>query len=338
MTLFPVSCMRKTRKCKTRVQIFIYGFMVLTSVLIIVKLIRAMVSKDNYSIDMFPTRVTKSASPSCAGNGSSLFLFISVPSSVANFRQRSAIRNAWGSVATVNPSLKVVFFVGTSEERKLKQIIAKEKQIFQDIVEIDVKEKYENLAKKSIGILKWIYMNCNSAMYFLKVDDDIFLNIGKLVDDLKRMGPRNSIIGCKVMNTSPFRFPLSKWYISRKQYSGDTFPDYISGPAYVITGDIFSKLYFATKTVPNIFLEDVYINGLCREHINGVAVGHPGFSCGYRDQGPCGTNFRYKITGHHYYPKEIERMWDELNDKWHTCPLSQTYWFSKVVDVFNSFL
>lgn len=269
----------------------------------------------------------------CVDNGSSIFLLLVVPSATGNFRQRIAIRNSWGSVVEGDPSLQLGFFVGTPRKNTIKHALAEEKQNYKDIIEVKMDEKYENLANKSISIIEWMYMYCNRAKFILKVDDDMFLNINKLIEDLKISSLRNSIIGCKVTHSSPSRFPLSKWYISRQQYQANTFPEYISGPAYIITGDILSKLYFATKCLPYIFLEDVYLTGICRRHINAIAVGHPGFSCGYRDQGPCGGHFRYKITGHHYYPEEIERMWFELNDRWYTCPLRHSYLLSKALDI-----
>lgn len=63
--------------------------------------------------------------------------------------------------------------------------------------------------------------------------------------------------------------------------------------------------------------EDVYITGLiCRKEIGTVALEHKGFNCGYRNRGPCGNNFKFQITGHHYTPREIQRMWLELQDRW----------------------
>ncbi|XP_062577849.1 beta-1,3-galactosyltransferase 1-like [Saccostrea cucullata] len=339
MTLFPVSFKRKTRKYATCLT---YSAVVFTIVLVLLKLCKAIFTSSNNDADIILNRKVEpfgSVSPlSCSKNGSSLFLFISVPSAINNFKERVVIRKAWGSVAKSDPSLKLVFFVGASDNQKINHIVTKENEIYNDVIRVNVKEMYENLAKKSISILQWIHVNCNRAKYYIKVDDDIFLNVRNLIDDLKRMKPSNSIMGCKVTNTSPFRFPLSKWYISRKQYSPDTFPDYISGPAYVITGDIISKLYLATNVVERIFLEDVYVNGICRQYINADAFAHPGFTCGYRDDGPCGAHFRHKITGHHYYPEEIERMWNELNDRWYTCPLKHSFLVSKIVDTLNFFI
>lgn len=61
------------------------------------------------------------------------------------------------------------------------------------------------------------------------------------------------------------------------------FLEYISGLVYIIIGDIFFKFYFVIKCLLYIFLEDVYLIGICRRYINVIVVGYFGFSCGYRD-------------------------------------------------------
>ena len=325
---------RGGRRFKTT---FISIIVISTSFIVLVNLCYALNAEINYlSTDINDQKNKEYLDPlrvsTCNNNGSNTFLLLSVPSSTGNSKQRLAIRNSWGSVVRDDDSLHLAFFIGRPENANMRRAIEEEKQLFNDIIELNVEDKYENLAKKSIGMLEWANSRCNHAKYMLKVDDDIFLNINLLIAELKVKNYRNSIIGCKVKNTSPFRFPFSKWYISRAQYSADKFPDYISGPAYVLSGDIIFKLSSATKVLPYIYLEDVYLTGICREYISAKVVGHPGFSCGFRDEGPCGSFFRYKITGHHYFPNEIERMWDELNDRWFTCPFKHSYVVSKFVD------
>lgn len=336
MFVLPVKLKRKFRKCSS-CGCGISSVAGVVCVFILLKFCQAIFrTRGVYSIEINDQNPRLQSPSACPQNGSSVYLFIAVPSAVANFKERESVRKTWGKLALVDFSIRLAFFVGNSDDTEVNYMLGKENLVYNDIIKVDVKEKYENLVEKSIYMLKWLHMNCNRAKYVLKVDDDIFLNIRNLLKHLKQTTPDNSIIGCKVKNTSPFRFPLSKWYISRQQYKDDTFPDYISGPAYLITGDILSELYFATKHVPRIFLEDVYINGLCRRHIKARAEGHPGFSCGYRDEGPCGTNFRYKVTGHHYFPAEMERMWKELNDQWYTCPFKHSYWVSKFIYFFVS--
>lgn len=74
-------------------------------------------------------------------------------------------------------------------------------------------EKYENLVNKLISIIEWMYMYCNCVKFILKVDDDMFLNINNLIEDLKILSFRNLIIGCKVMYFLLLRFLFFKWYI-----------------------------------------------------------------------------------------------------------------------------
>lgn len=331
-----VFCMRRGRRTfVSTIKILTLIFGILASVIVLLNISNAMYTELTYTSLKFENKEHISyldSSTICNKNEHSLFLFLAVPSTTGNFRQRMAIRNSWGSVVKEDNSLQMMFFLGKTTNEEIKDTIAKEKKKYMDIIEVDIEENYENLAKKSISILQWVHKNCKTPKYILKVDDDIFLNLNLLKTYLDVKNLSNSIVGCKVRGSSPFRFPLSKWHISREQYKEDVFPDYISGPAYVISGDILDKLYFATKKVPYIFLEDVYLTGICRKHINAIAVGHPGFSCGYRDRGPCGGHFRYKITGHHYMPEEIERMWIELNDRWYTCPFKHSHWVSKLKD------
>nr|XP_034298925.1 beta-1,3-galactosyltransferase 5 [Crassostrea gigas]XP_034298926.1 beta-1,3-galactosyltransferase 5 [Crassostrea gigas] len=334
MTVLCIRRGRRTFVSSIKALTLIFG--ILASVIVLLNISSAMYTEITSTTIQFENtgnfNYLDSSLTICNKNKQPLFLFIAVPSTTGNFRQRMAIRNSWGSVVKGDDSLQLVFFIGKIVNKENKDTIAKEKEKYMDIIEVDIEEKYENLAKKSISILQWIQLNCENPKYILKVDDDIFLNVNLLKTYLDVKNFSNSIVGCKVKGASPFRFPLSKWRISREEYKEDVFPDYISGPAYVISGDILSKLYLATKKVPYIFLEDVYLTGICRRHINAIAVGHPGFSCGYRDQGPCGGHFRYKITGHHYMPEEMERMWTELNDRWYTCPFKHSHWVSKLKD------
>ncbi|XP_052695016.1 N-acetyllactosaminide beta-1,3-N-acetylglucosaminyltransferase 2-like [Crassostrea angulata] len=255
--------------------------------------------------------------PRHCGGEHSVFLLMAVPSRAGNFRERMAIRNSWGSVVKQDTSLRLIFFVGKEVDeldQNIKETFAMEKEKYMDIVELNIKEKYKYLVIKITALLQWVYVHCTNAEYILKVDDDVFLNSYLLINYLKKINPVNSIIGCKITNAPVVRDKLSKYFISKEEYKPDYFPHYFGGPAYVISGDIFGKLYLATSEVPSIFIEDVYITGMCRKYINAHAVGHPGFSCITRIKEPCGGHFRNLITGHPYSAGEIERMWMQLND------------------------
>ncbi|XP_062569707.1 beta-1,3-galactosyltransferase 1-like [Saccostrea cucullata] len=264
-----------------------------------------------------------------------VFLLIIVHSSVSNFEKRNAIRNTWGNVSNVEKPILVKFLLGKSKEDTQQDLATTENRIYNDILFENIIETYENLTRKSIAMLRWASMNCHRVRYLLKVDDDIFLNLPRLLNEVTKNPTENSITGCKVKDSTPFRFPINKWTVSRTQYKEDYYPDYIAGTAYLISGDILHNLYMATQKVPYFIFEDIYITGLCRQYIEARAVEHKGFSCGYRDEGPCGKNFRYGITGHHYSPSEIKRMWVELQDRWSNCRILDNFIIYKLVDIFR---
>lgn len=264
-----------------------------------------------------------------------VFLLIMVPSTASNFEQRDTIRKTWGNVLTTKPTVLLKFVLGKSKDTVHQSLAKTENSIYNDILFEEILETYENLSQKSIALLRWASTNCKGVRYLLKIDDDMFLNLPRLLNELKVHPKTNSILGCKVSGASPFRFAFSKWKISRSDYENNYYPDYIAGTAYLISGDIISNLYRATRSVPYFIFEDVYITGLCRKQIGAFALEHQGFSCGYRNRSPCGYNFRYQITGHHYTPKEIQRIWLELQDRWSKCRLVDHYFIFKLVDLFK---
>lgn len=269
----------------------------------------------------------------CDENGENVFLLIVIPSAVTNFEQRNVIRKTWGNVTQVRPNVVVRFIVGSAVESSIQELVLTENRIHHDVIMEELPEIYENLTQKSVGMLQWIISYCSRARYILKIDDDMFLNLSRLLDFLSEHAQTNSIVGCKYEHAKPRRYPFLKWCVSLEQYSETEYPVYISGPAYVISGDILFKLYQATKEVPQFVFEDVYITGMCRKHIGALAKSHPEFTCGYRDVAPCGNNFLYRITGHHYSPTEITRMWTELQDRSSTCRLIDSFGIYVIVDI-----
>ena len=239
-------------------------------------------------------------------------LLILIPSTTWNFKQRDAIRRTWGNTKSSDAKTKVVFFTGQCINDTLQEVLEEEMALFRDVVQENIIESYQSLAEKSIALLRWASSNCPKVTYALKTDDDMFINIQNLVNVLRERKPTKAILGFKPPNPSPVRHKGSKYYVSRKQYSKDRYPPYISGTAYVMTGDIISALYNSTRYVPLLFIEDVYIAGMCREQIGAEAINLPGFASSKSNGKINGKNFEKRIAGHHFSPQDIIQMWDEL--------------------------
>ena len=62
-----------------------------------------------------------------------------------------------------------------------------EYRAYGDIVLADFVDTYSNLTLKTLSMLKWINTYCDDADYFLKADDDVFVNIPLLVHELRNL-------------------------------------------------------------------------------------------------------------------------------------------------------
>ncbi|XP_060074615.1 beta-1,3-galactosyltransferase 1-like [Ylistrum balloti] len=253
----------------------------------------------------------------CSKGGEEVFLFIAVSVSSSGFKQRSVIRNTWGSIVHNNNKVKLLFFLGNPNDTKIQRAILNESEHYHDIVQDNFMDSYRNLTLKSIFILKWTSKFCVNTSYVLKADDDMFINVPYLINYLNSTEKRNAVIGQRIALSKPIRNKTSKWYTSEKMYRDKYYPYYTSGTSYVISGDILTKLYQSTFTEPFFWLEDVYITGLCRKRIKADIIDNWDFSCLYR--APRGCVYKNVISGHKNSPEEITQIWLELNNPYLNC-------------------
>ncbi|NXI49076.1 B3GT5 galactosyltransferase, partial [Chloroceryle aenea] len=64
----------------------------------------------------------------------------------------------------------------------------------------------------------------------------------------------------------PIRKTESKWYVSREEYPGNTYPPFCSGTGYVLSTDVATQIYNVAESTSFIKLEDVFI-GLCLDKL-----------------------------------------------------------------------
>ena len=124
-----------------------------------------------------------------------------------------------------------------------------------DIVIEDFQDTYLNLTLKSTFMLKWLLDQCSSAKFVMKVDDDMFVNPANLWTTLQSTQLNSiqlyensndlnyALIGREVTEVIPVRQNGSKWYLPRSLYPPDTFPPYLSGPSYILTGSLLQPIY-----------------------------------------------------------------------------------------------
>lgn len=132
-------------------------------------------------------------------------LFISIISAPKNFERRATIRQTWPNhlknQSNVNKELDIVgfgFVVGLTNDDIVQQKLMEENEIYRDILQVNMYDKYKNLSVKVTGLLNWVHNYCPQVHFVLKVDDDVYVNVHNLATVLYSLPPsERSVYGRK---------------------------------------------------------------------------------------------------------------------------------------------
>lgn len=267
------------------------------------------------------------------------FLLIVVCSAVSNEKARLAIRETWANKyhleMTYNSTVKVVFILGQSDNDTLNNSVAEESEKYNDIIQERFHDTYNNLTLKSVVLLKWVTSNCETSKYLMKTDDDMFINIPKLLETLNARPKSNgTLIGCLICGAKPISDPKNKWYMPKYMYSEKAYPNYLSGTAYVMSLDVAARIYKEALRTPILHLEDVYITGVCAKRAKLRPVNHPGFSYVQRKLDAC--ELKRIITAHKVNSVNMYNVWNKVTDSNITCNAANNSSQEKKVTVIKS--
>lgn len=192
------------------------------------------------------------------------FLVLLVASSFQQLDARMAIRHTWGKERTVaGKSLVTFFLLGSPVDPSQQAGIVEESQRYRDIIQKNFTDTYYNLTLKTMMGMEWIHRFCSQSSFVMKTDTDVFVNVFYLTELLLRKKKTAGFFtGFLKLHEYPIRTRWSKWYVSREEYPGTTYPPFCSGTGYVLSSDVASQIYNISESVPFIKLEDVFI-GLC---------------------------------------------------------------------------
>jgi hypothetical protein len=160
--------------------------------------------------------------------GERKFIACYVISAPRNVMARNAIRSSWGKL------IRPIFMIGKSDNATMTNL-AHEAEAFNDIIVEDFVDSYINLTIKTAFAMKNFLNSFNSSTYFLKIDDDVFLNVEKLHKLLEKV-PKDALIGKAESNRAPIRDVTDKWYLPEFLFEEECLPKYLHGPAYLIPG------------------------------------------------------------------------------------------------------
>ncbi|KAK6168116.1 hypothetical protein SNE40_022009 [Patella caerulea] len=235
-----------------------------------------------------------------------IFLLIVAPSRTSGFEERQVVRQTWGSLAVNNTEIRLVFMLGYRPEidhRDLKT----ESEKYHDIIQEDFYDSYRNLSIKSEAILRFANTFCSGVKYILKVDLDVFIDLPALIDDLRERDGTNMILGNVLPYVQLYRIKRSRWYTD--SYPLTFNPYYVSGPAYIVSGDAAVKLLSVALKTKYHFVEDVFITGIVRERAN-VELVHNRILDYYRPIVDI-CWLENKLSAHSYTKEQLLEIWSQ---------------------------
>lgn len=170
----------------------------------------------------------------------------------------------------------IVFLLGLTNDPVTTARIQQEAIMYGDIVQGDFVDSYHNLTHKGVMGYRWITENCPQAKFIVKIDDDVFLNPFKLVNDFfPKLDYKNGRqLACQVRpkNTSPIVRGKSKWKVAEEEFKGlKYYPiPYCNGYFVIITSDLIEPMLRAVRKNPFFWVDDVYLFGLLPATVGNV--------------------------------------------------------------------
>ena len=208
----------------------------------------------------------------CQGVKNLLYLVV-VHSSTIHFERRKSFRETWANIDKKYTiyNTRLVFLLGKPQNDSTQKTIRKENECFGDIVQGNFMDSYHNLTHKAVLGLRWVTENCRQARFIVKVDDDVFVNVFKLISIITENANKSRTIFCDVRPKGKINRG-GKWKVDKREFAGLKYWPYpfCAGFFVILTSDVIPELYEKAKISSFLWLDDVYLFGLLASKIGNV--------------------------------------------------------------------
>jgi hypothetical protein len=165
--------------------------------------------------------------------------------------------------------------VGNDENLDSNSTLRQEANEFNDLIMVDVNDKYDKILEKNLAAFDWVLDNCQNVIFVIKLDDDVFVNLNLLIRRLLTHKELNSNIGnftyCNMITKArPVRNKKSKWGVDSNIYSFDFYPPYCEGFAYITNIDTLKLIKEQSEVIPRFWIDDLYLTGLLLHGLDNV--------------------------------------------------------------------
>ncbi|XP_075547275.1 beta-1,3-galactosyltransferase 5-like [Dermacentor variabilis] len=275
-------------------------------------------------LDIIPRVVGTRGFPVLPGVACPRYLAVVVCSSVERFEHRAAIRATWGRDVGDDKGAGVFFLVGkpdaTPRGQDIQNRLINESARHNDVIQADFRDTYRNLTIKTLFLLKWAYVNCSSTRFVLKADDDMFVNVERLLSFLEAYGgnrARPFLAGHVLQGRKAVRQAGSKWYLPLSVYEPDWLPSYVYGSGYVMSREAVRPLFTEALSTPFLYVEDVFLTGIVAQKV-GIELTNSRCFIPYAARHPC--DYRNFISTHEPEPDNMRLAWQIVHDADDQCP------------------
>ncbi|XP_026272610.1 lactosylceramide 1,3-N-acetyl-beta-D-glucosaminyltransferase [Frankliniella occidentalis] len=210
-----------------------------------------------------------------------------VTSHAGHVELRSAHRRAYPRVDLLGLGLRRVFLLARQPQHqddadRDARALRDEGRRFKDIVQGDFVEAYRNLTYKHTMGLLWATRYCPQARLVIKMDDDIVVDLYQFVDVVKKHQQQRRhqeawMFGYVLRGLQPSREPANKWFVTRAEYAGDAYPDFVSGWLYAAPAAVARALAAAaarwTARAGYFWIDDLLLTGMVRETLGAGGLG-----------------------------------------------------------------
>ena len=215
-------------------------------------------NKTGFSLSDNKTRFSLSDNKtgfSLSYNKTGFSLLIVVITAPPNTARRSVIRQTW--TLNLPKNAKVFFAVGMKFlNSENKTALDDENKLNQDLIMLPhLEDKYDLLTDKVVEFMKWIG-ETSVFDYLLKVDDDTFVRVDKLVNALQ-LKPRDKLYWGFFNNGSEI-VKEGKW-AEPEPYICDKYVSYALGGGYVLSKDLVTYIVDNSDKFKKFVNEDVSV-------------------------------------------------------------------------------
>jgi len=208
------------------------------------------------------------------GTSDTVDLLVGVLSSCHGSSLRTAVRDTWQRIDTRDVGTwRAVFIVGNC-----KDMLRAEQAEHGDILFTNPVESYYSLTAKVLDFFD--FAATSKAKFVMKTDDDTFVFIDRLLQELKGMQPSCLYWGSSDMGNLPswnevyggveapgrrkhvLAVPTVKWYIPADDFRLLEKTRYMAGGGYILSKDLVAQIAARNITVPSHLPEDATMSAL----------------------------------------------------------------------------